>query len=160
MAGEKPEGGEDLTGNPGETGRAGAARRQGVHPCPGGSGRGEPREADVPVRKSPCHSGHGTPAALSPGHLQQIRGQMAAALRQLKGLEEQVKVIPALEETISQLRKEKEALAVGWRGKPDPGAEDPPIFASHQGLLSGLRKGRPQRKGMPKGGRGPAKSPG
>ncbi|KAM4709146.1 KN motif and ankyrin repeat domain-containing protein 3 isoform 1-T3 [Discoglossus pictus] len=60
------------------------------------------------VRLSPLNSGRSTPAAnISSAHLQYVREQMAAALKQLKDLEEQVKAIPVLEMKISTLEKEK-----------------------------------------------------
>ncbi|XP_037240303.1 KN motif and ankyrin repeat domain-containing protein 3 isoform X1 [Falco rusticolus] len=62
-------------------------------------------------RASPASSGHSTPAAgLSAAPLQHVREQMAAALQQLRDLEEQVKTIPLLEMQISELKKEKAKL--------------------------------------------------
>ncbi|XP_078235059.1 KN motif and ankyrin repeat domain-containing protein 3 isoform X2 [Pogona vitticeps] len=85
----------------------------------------EPGNTDGPVKRSPSHSGNSTPAtALSPAHLQHVREQMAAALQRLKGLEEQVKVIPVLEQTICRLRREKEELTAGRREKLDPSEEE------------------------------------
>ncbi|XP_053558983.1 KN motif and ankyrin repeat domain-containing protein 3 isoform X2 [Bombina bombina] len=63
------------------------------------------------VRLSPLNSGRSTPAAsISSAHLQFVREQMAAALKQLKDLEEQVKAIPVLEMKISTLEIEKQQL--------------------------------------------------
>ncbi|XP_053319714.1 KN motif and ankyrin repeat domain-containing protein 3 [Spea bombifrons] len=63
------------------------------------------------IRISPVNSGRSTPAAsISSTHLQFVREQMAAALRQLKDLEEQVKAIPVLEMKISTLEREKQQL--------------------------------------------------
>nr|XP_033810632.1 KN motif and ankyrin repeat domain-containing protein 3 isoform X2 [Geotrypetes seraphini] len=63
------------------------------------------------VRISPLNSGRSTPATtISPMHLQYVREQMAAALKQLRELEEQVKTIPLLEQKVSTLKKEKEKL--------------------------------------------------
>ncbi|KAJ1080490.1 hypothetical protein NDU88_000689 [Pleurodeles waltl] len=63
------------------------------------------------VRTSPLNSGRSTPATnISPAHLQYVREQMAAALRQLKELEEQVKTIPILQMKISTLKKQKDKL--------------------------------------------------
>ncbi|KAM8939328.1 KN motif and ankyrin repeat domain-containing protein 3 [Pelodytes ibericus] len=63
------------------------------------------------IRISPMNSGRSTPAAsISSAHLQYVREQMAAALRQLKDLEEQVKAIPVLEMKISTLEREKKQL--------------------------------------------------
>lgn len=63
------------------------------------------------VKMSPSNSGRSTPAtAVSPAHLYHVRDQMAAALRQLRELEEQVKTIPVLKMKICRLKKEKEQL--------------------------------------------------
>ncbi|KAM4883820.1 KN motif and ankyrin repeat domain-containing protein 3 [Sylvia borin] len=62
-------------------------------------------------RVSPGSSGRSTPAAgLSTAPLQHVREQMAAALRQLRDLEEQVKTIPLLEMQICELKREKAKL--------------------------------------------------
>uniref|UniRef100_A0A8C5U4A9 KN motif and ankyrin repeat domain-containing protein 3 n=1 Tax=Malurus cyaneus samueli TaxID=2593467 RepID=A0A8C5U4A9_9PASS len=62
-------------------------------------------------RVSPGSSGRSTPAAgLGTAPLQHVREQMAAALRQLRDLEEQVKTIPQLEMQICELKKEKAKL--------------------------------------------------
>ncbi|XP_040280173.1 KN motif and ankyrin repeat domain-containing protein 1-like isoform X2 [Bufo bufo] len=63
------------------------------------------------VKISPIHSGRSTPSAnLSSAHLQYIREQMAASLKRLKDLEEQVKIIPALQMKISILERENKQL--------------------------------------------------
>ncbi|XP_068125320.1 KN motif and ankyrin repeat domain-containing protein 1-like [Hyperolius riggenbachi] len=63
------------------------------------------------VKTSPFNSGINTPSNnVSSGHLQYIREQMAASLKQLKDLEEQVKVIPVLQRQISILEREKKLL--------------------------------------------------
>ncbi|XP_053148741.1 KN motif and ankyrin repeat domain-containing protein 3 isoform X2 [Hemicordylus capensis] len=77
-------------------------------------------------RISPSNSGKSTPAtAVSPMHLHHVREQMAAALKQLKELEEQVKTIPVLEMKICKLKREKEELVAGlWEKlEPDTGRE-------------------------------------
>ncbi|XP_030365231.1 KN motif and ankyrin repeat domain-containing protein 3 isoform X4 [Strigops habroptila] len=62
-------------------------------------------------RGSPGSSGRSTPAAgLGTAPLQHVREQMAAALRQLRDLEEQVKTIPLLEMQICELKREKTKL--------------------------------------------------
>ncbi|XP_069827919.1 KN motif and ankyrin repeat domains 1-like [Dendropsophus ebraccatus] len=63
------------------------------------------------VKISPVNSGRSTPAAnISPAHLQYIREQMAASLKRLKDLEEQVKIIPALQRKISTLERKNKKL--------------------------------------------------
>ncbi|KAG9493059.1 hypothetical protein GDO78_001143 [Eleutherodactylus coqui] len=63
------------------------------------------------VKISPINSGRSTPAAnITSGHLQCIREQMAASLRRLKDLEEQVKIIPALQMKISTLDRKNKQL--------------------------------------------------
>ncbi|XP_056413425.1 KN motif and ankyrin repeat domain-containing protein 1-like isoform X2 [Hyla sarda] len=63
------------------------------------------------VKISPMNSGRSTPAAnILPSHLQYIREQMAASLKRLKDLEEQVKIIPALQMKISTLERENKQL--------------------------------------------------
>lgn len=60
---------------------------------------------------SPMNSGRNTPVDnSSSNHLQYIREQMAASLKQLKDLEEQVKVIPVLQKQICTLEREKKQL--------------------------------------------------
>ncbi|XP_063003228.1 KN motif and ankyrin repeat domain-containing protein 3 [Elgaria multicarinata webbii] len=82
------------------------------------------------VKISPSNSGRSTPAtALSPAHLHHVREQMAAALRRLKELEEQVKTIPVLEGTICRLEKEKEELVAGlWEKLESEAGEAPEVF--------------------------------
>ncbi|XP_036847025.2 KN motif and ankyrin repeat domain-containing protein 1 isoform X3 [Manis javanica] len=64
------------------------------------------------IRHSPLSSGISTPVTnVSPMHLQQIREQMAIALKRLKELEEQVRTIPVLQVKISVLQEEKRQLA-------------------------------------------------
>ncbi|XP_015278333.1 PREDICTED: KN motif and ankyrin repeat domain-containing protein 3-like, partial [Gekko japonicus] len=75
-----------------------------------------------PVKMSPSNSGRSTPAtAVTPAHLYHVREQMAAALRQLKELEEQVKTIPVLKMKICRLKKEKEQLVAGLWEKSQVG---------------------------------------
>ncbi|KAM4809297.1 KN motif and ankyrin repeat domain-containing protein 3 [Rhinophrynus dorsalis] len=72
------------------------------------------------VRYSPGNSGRNTPATnISSSHLQYVREQMAAALKQLKDLEEQVKAIPVLEMKISNLENEKKQLLADLEKKQD-----------------------------------------
>lgn len=74
------------------------------------------------VKMSPSNSGRSTPAtAVTPAHLCHVRDQMAAALRQLKELEEQVKTIPILKMKICRLKKEKEQLVAGLWEKSQVG---------------------------------------
>ncbi|XP_026104124.1 KN motif and ankyrin repeat domain-containing protein 1-like isoform X2 [Carassius auratus] len=64
-----------------------------------------------PLKISPSSSGRASPVSgVSPLHLQMVRDQMAAALRRLKDLEEQVKAIPVLQVKISVLQEEKRQL--------------------------------------------------
>ncbi|XP_054835432.1 KN motif and ankyrin repeat domain-containing protein 3 isoform X2 [Eublepharis macularius] len=75
-----------------------------------------------PVKMSPSNSGRSTPAtAVTPAHLYHVRDQMAAALKHLKELEEQVKTIPVLEMKICRLKKEKEQLVAGLLEKSQAG---------------------------------------
>ncbi|KAL4623258.1 KN motif and ankyrin repeat domain-containing protein 1-like isoform X2 [Arapaima gigas] len=63
------------------------------------------------IHHSPVSSGMATPVSnISPVHLQQIREQMAIALKRLKELEQQVKAIPILQVKISVLQEEKRQL--------------------------------------------------
>lgn len=61
---------------------------------------------------TPLSSGLSTPVTPTPAHLQHVREQMAAALRKIKELEEQVKTIPVLQVKISVLQEEKRQLSV------------------------------------------------
>ncbi|XP_056319085.1 KN motif and ankyrin repeat domain-containing protein 3 [Danio aesculapii] len=75
------------------------------------------------TRASPQTSGWSTPASNSgtmpPGQLQTVREQMAAALRQLREMEERVKGVPVLEREVAMLRAEKERLAVELQNKTE-----------------------------------------
>ncbi|XP_052412817.1 KN motif and ankyrin repeat domain-containing protein 1b [Carassius gibelio] len=63
------------------------------------------------LKISPLSSGQASPVSgVSPLHLQMVRDQMAAALRRLKDLEEQVKAIPVLQVKIAVLQEEKRQL--------------------------------------------------
>lgn len=61
---------------------------------------------------TPMNSGLSTPVSPTPAHLQHVREQMAAALRKIKELEDQVKTIPVLQVKISVLQEEKRQLSV------------------------------------------------
>lgn len=61
---------------------------------------------------TPRSSGLSTPVAPSAGHLAHVREQMAGALRKLRQLEEQVKLIPVLQVKLSVLQEEKRQLSV------------------------------------------------
>lgn len=61
---------------------------------------------------TPRGSGMSTPVPPSAGHLAHVREQMAGALRKLRQLEEQVKLIPVLQVKLSVLQEEKRQLTV------------------------------------------------
>ncbi|XP_019741666.1 KN motif and ankyrin repeat domain-containing protein 1-like [Hippocampus comes] len=64
------------------------------------------------LRSSPQGSGRSDPvSSVGPTQLLNVRDQMAVALRRLRELEEQVKIIPLLEVKIAVLRGEKRQLA-------------------------------------------------
>ncbi|XP_028817809.1 KN motif and ankyrin repeat domain-containing protein 3 [Denticeps clupeoides] len=77
------------------------------------------------TKPSPQNSGMSTPASapggapLPPSQLQTVREQMAAALRQLKEMEERVKGVPALEREVVKLRSEKDRLLQALQKKND-----------------------------------------
>ncbi|XP_062855215.1 KN motif and ankyrin repeat domain-containing protein 3 [Trichomycterus rosablanca] len=77
------------------------------------------------TKSSPQNSGRSTPASISgmssfsPGQLQTVREQMAAALRQLREMEEKVKCVPALEREVSMLREDKDKLLEALRKKTE-----------------------------------------
>ncbi|XP_027525749.1 KN motif and ankyrin repeat domain-containing protein 1-like isoform X2 [Corapipo altera] len=78
-------------------------------------------------RVSPGSSGRSTPAAgLGTAPLQHVREQMAAALRQLRDLEEQVKTIPLLETQICELKREKAKLLEKLSAEPGEALDHPP----------------------------------
>ncbi|KAM9254475.1 KN motif and ankyrin repeat domain-containing protein 3 [Cariama cristata] len=78
-------------------------------------------------RGSPSSSGNSTPAAgLGTAPLQHVREQMAAALRQLRDLEEQVKTIPLLETQICELKREKAKLMAKLSVEPGEAFSHPP----------------------------------
>ncbi|XP_066500960.1 KN motif and ankyrin repeat domain-containing protein 3 isoform X2 [Hoplias malabaricus] len=77
------------------------------------------------TRISPQNSGRSTPASIigassiPPAQLQTVREQMAAALRQLKEMEEKVKGVPVLEKEVATLRSEKDRLIVALQKKTE-----------------------------------------
>ncbi|XP_072555614.1 KN motif and ankyrin repeat domain-containing protein 3 [Paramormyrops kingsleyae] len=83
---------------------------------------------------SPHNSGMSTPAhgsasatGLAPvcsGQLHTVREQMAAALKQLKEMEEKVKGVPVLEREVAQLRAEKDRLLLALHEKTLAGASE------------------------------------
>ncbi|XP_020850858.1 KN motif and ankyrin repeat domain-containing protein 2 isoform X2 [Phascolarctos cinereus] len=73
-------------------------------------------------------SGLSTPVSPTPGHLQHVREQMAAALRKLRHLEEQVKLIPILQVKVSVLQEEKRQLSVQLKSQK---------FLGHPGTRTG-----------------------
>ncbi|XP_069571691.1 KN motif and ankyrin repeat domain-containing protein 2 [Brachyistius frenatus] len=81
---------------------------------------------------TPMSSGLSTPVTPTPAHLQYVREQMAAALRKIKELEEQVKTIPVLQVKISVLQEEKRQLSVQLKSQK---------FLGHS---LGFNRGRPR----------------
>uniref|UniRef100_A0A8B9Q6W1 KN motif and ankyrin repeat domains 3 n=1 Tax=Apteryx owenii TaxID=8824 RepID=A0A8B9Q6W1_APTOW len=88
---------------------------------------------------SPSRSSSSSSAG--PGSLQHVREQMAAALRQLRELEEQVKTIPVLEMKICELKEEKAKLlenaGAASGGEPESDTEPAKVRASK---IAELRK--------------------
>ena len=85
------------------------------------------------MRMSPGSSGRSTPAAgLGTAPLQHVREQMAAALRQLRELEEQVKTIPLLEMQICELQREKAKLMEKLSAEPGKVLLDHPDGSEEQ----------------------------
>uniref|UniRef100_H3AJV3 KN motif and ankyrin repeat domain-containing protein 2 n=1 Tax=Latimeria chalumnae TaxID=7897 RepID=H3AJV3_LATCH len=91
-------------------------------------------QSGVSGQYTPMSSGLSTPVSPTPAHLQHVREQMAVALRKLRQLEEQVKMIPVLQVKISVLQEEKRQLSVQLKsqkflghttgfGKPKPRGE-------------------------------------
>lgn len=81
---------------------------------------------------TPINSGLSTPVTPTPAHLQHVREQMAAALRKIRELEEQVKTIPVLQVKISVLQEEKRQLSVQLKSQK---------FLGH---TLGFSRGRPR----------------
>lgn len=72
------------------------------------------------LRLSPQSSGRSTPVTnLGSMHLQHVRDQMVVALKKLKELEEQVKIIPILQVKISVLQEEKRQLVSQVKNQTD-----------------------------------------
>ncbi|XP_062452429.1 KN motif and ankyrin repeat domain-containing protein 3 isoform X2 [Rhea pennata] len=109
-------------------------------------GNGEGQAALSPsltgsTRMSPSTSGHSTPATgLSAAQLQHVREQMAAALRQLRELEEQVKTIPILEMKICELKQEKEKLLEKLSVEPSELESDAEPAKARVSKIAELRK--------------------
>lgn len=81
---------------------------------------------------TPLSSGLSTPVTPTPAHLQHVREQMAAALRKIRELEDQVKTIPVLQVKISVLQEEKRQLSVQLKSQK---------FLGH---TLGFNRGRPR----------------
>uniref|UniRef100_A0A3Q4ML74 KN motif and ankyrin repeat domain-containing protein 2 n=1 Tax=Neolamprologus brichardi TaxID=32507 RepID=A0A3Q4ML74_NEOBR len=81
---------------------------------------------------TPMSSGLSTPVTPTPAHLQHVREQMAAALRKIRELEDQVKTIPVLQVKISVLQEEKRQLSVQLKSQK---------FLGH---TLGFNRGRPR----------------
>ncbi|XP_063057139.1 KN motif and ankyrin repeat domain-containing protein 3 isoform X2 [Engraulis encrasicolus] len=86
-----------------------------TRPSPHTSGRSTPATGAALASLSASTPGGSSSAMVPPLHLQTVREQMAAALRQLKEMEERVKGVPALEREVAQLRAEREALLQALR---------------------------------------------
>ncbi|XP_030822552.1 KN motif and ankyrin repeat domain-containing protein 3 isoform X2 [Camarhynchus parvulus] len=104
-------------------------------------------------RVSPGSSGRSTPAAgLGTAPLQHVREQMAAALRQLRDLEEQVKTIPLLEMQICELKREKAKLLEKLSAEPGEALYHPCGAEAGAGGEEGPRTG-PESEAEPVKGR-------
>ncbi|KFW81237.1 KN motif and ankyrin repeat domain-containing protein 3, partial [Manacus vitellinus] len=85
------------------------------------------RLAPPPHPKGPGSSGRSTPRRqVGTAPLQHVREQMAAALRQVRDLEEQVKTIPLLETQICELKREKAKLLEKLSAEPGEVLDHPP----------------------------------
>ncbi|XP_059404111.1 KN motif and ankyrin repeat domain-containing protein 1-like [Carassius carassius] len=90
-----------------------------------------------PLKISPSSSGRASPVSgVSPLHLQMVRDQMAAALRRLKDLEEQVKAIPVLQVKISVLQEEKRQLTALVKSQDETQKSSSSIDKNVQDLAS------------------------
>ncbi|XP_042650556.1 KN motif and ankyrin repeat domain-containing protein 3 isoform X2 [Tyto alba] len=104
-------------------------------------------------RASPSSSGRSTPAAgLSAAPLQHVREQMAAALQQLRDLEEQVKTIPLLEAQVCELKREKAKLMAKLSVEPGEAFGHPPGSEAAAGSEEPPRVG-PESEAEPAKGR-------
>ncbi|XP_039552633.1 KN motif and ankyrin repeat domain-containing protein 3 isoform X2 [Passer montanus] len=104
-------------------------------------------------RVSPGSSGRSTPAAgLGTAPLQHVREQMAAALRQLRDLEEQVKTIPLLEMQICELKREKAKLLEKLSAEPGEALYHPSGSEAGAGAEEAPRTG-PESEAEPVKGR-------
>ncbi|XP_014165078.1 KN motif and ankyrin repeat domain-containing protein 3 [Geospiza fortis] len=104
-------------------------------------------------RVSPGSSGRSTPAAgLGTAPLQHVREQMAAALRQLRDLEEQEKTIPLLEMQICELKREKAKLLEKLSAEPGEALYHPCGAEAGAGGEEGPRTG-PESEAEPVKGR-------
>ncbi|XP_078387626.1 KN motif and ankyrin repeat domain-containing protein 2 [Cetorhinus maximus] len=86
---------------------------------------------------TPLSSGLVTPSTPNPTHLHNIREQMAVALRRLRELEDQVKIVPVLQVKISVLQEEKRQLSVQLKSQKFLGHS---MGFGPQKSLSALRK--------------------
>ncbi|XP_041444817.1 KN motif and ankyrin repeat domain-containing protein 2 isoform X2 [Xenopus laevis] len=84
---------------------------------------------------TPLSSGMSTPVSPSPAQLQHVREQMAVALKRLRHLEEQVKLIPVLQVKISVLQEEKRQLSVQLKSQKYLGHPRGSIWGKDRGEL-------------------------
>ncbi|XP_059847915.1 KN motif and ankyrin repeat domain-containing protein 2 isoform X3 [Hypanus sabinus] len=127
------------------------------------AGTGQPysrfpwQDGTLDGRFTPLGSGVATPSTPNAAHLHSIREQMAAALRRLKELEEQVKMVPVLQVKISVLQEEKRQLSVQLKSQkflgyssgvlrsrgelhidtPEEGKVEAPLSPTPRGLTQG-----------------------
>ncbi|XP_041967437.1 KN motif and ankyrin repeat domain-containing protein 3 [Alosa sapidissima] len=85
-------------------------------PCPSGWPRASPHTSG---RSTPASAAASASGPVPPLQLQTVREQMAAALRQLKEMEERVKGVPALEREVAKLRAEKDQLLQALKKKDE-----------------------------------------
>ncbi|KAL2090320.1 hypothetical protein ACEWY4_015008 [Coilia grayii] len=90
-------------------------------PCTGGWARASPHTSGRSTPASALASGGAGSGsgAVPPLQLQTVREQMAAALRQLKEMEERVKGVPVLEREVAALRAEREQLLQALKEKSE-----------------------------------------
>ncbi|XP_072925136.1 KN motif and ankyrin repeat domain-containing protein 2 isoform X2 [Hemitrygon akajei] len=131
------------------------------------AGAGQPysrfpwQDGTLDGRFTPLGSGVATPSTPNAAHLHNIREQMAAALRRLKELEEQVKMVPVLQVKISVLQEEKRQLSVQLKSQkflgyssgvlrsrgelhidtPEEGKVEAPLSPTLRGLTQGTAYG-------------------
>ncbi|GCC29330.1 hypothetical protein chiPu_0007769 [Chiloscyllium punctatum] len=96
---------------------------------------------------SPMNSGRNSPVpSITPAHLQHIREQMAAGLKRLKELEEQVKTIPYLERKLCAVDEEKRQLIAELKKRTVSSPTEPSLLRQRSYSTGNVAQYQPEAR--------------